>query len=182
MYKVEEPNGHCFWMEEVQDEPRLRHTFAAGYQIHVRPKVVLPGKGIFRMPIKLRKSPFAHQIDCCKFLRDDEINILREYFPGYAGAHVLVSGRIIILFPDARVHQRCYEMSIMEELGGAEVGFGVAFHIATCIQTGHGIAAAPGELRSTASLGLRLKLHDSIECITTVTHAVIKTADTDSAL
>lgn len=69
-----------------------------------------------------------------------------------------------------------------EELGGAEVGFGVASHISTSIQTGHGIAAAPDELMSTASLGLRLKLQDGVERITMVTHAFIETADTDSAL
>lgn len=94
--------GAAFEWWKSKMNPRLRHTHAAGYQIHVRPKVILPGKGSFEMPIQFRKSLFAHRIDCCMFLRDDEIDVLREYIPASVGAHVLVSGWIIILFPDAK--------------------------------------------------------------------------------
>lgn len=172
--RVKEPTGRCFWMVGFEDAERLRHTQAGGWEIHVKPQFALPKQGSLGLLPAVRENPFQHRLDPRKFISDADLRTIQEFFPGSIGIHVLVIGYIVVLFAHADAIQACIANGLVEEIGGLQVAFGVASYFPTAVYSRYAIADGPAKTRGTACLGLRLRLLDGTDCITTATHAFVQ--------
>ncbi|KAI3141939.1 hypothetical protein CBS147326_2026 [Penicillium roqueforti] len=95
------------------------------------------------------------------------------------GAQILFTGWLLILFPEKKSLEACWDKGVPDEVGGLRVGYIIAsFHAtANIVESGRAVSSAPGILAQQAALGLRVRLPGGQEAITTVTHAFVRLAD-----
>lgn len=171
---VKEPSGRRFWMVGLHDAERVLHTHACDWEIHVRPQFSSPIQASLGWCPTIREKPFQDRLDSRKFLSDAHLEMIQEFFPDSIGIHVLVTGFMVVLFPDATSAQASFQRGLVEEIGGLQVTTGVTSYVSTAVHTGHAIADIPGKIHQTACLGRRLRLPSGTDCITTATHAFVK--------
>lgn len=113
------------------------------------------------------------------FLEPQKVTLIREAFPGSIRAQILLTGLLLILFPEKKSLKACWDKGVSDEVGGLRVGYIIAsFHAtANIVESGRAVSSAPGTLAQQAALGLRLRLPGGQEAITTVTHAFVRLAD-----
>lgn len=118
-------------------------------------------------------------IDPRTFLPPQHIKSIREAFPGSVGAQVLLTGWLLVVFPEKKSLEACWAKGAPDEVGGLRVGYILAsFHgTAEIVESGRGSSDTPGDFDQQAALGLRLRLPGGLETITTVTHAFVCLAD-----
>lgn len=169
---VEKP----LWLVSACSARHIKNTHAAGREIHVLPKQCLPpvlplGWPVRDVPIKT--------IDPRAFLQPQQVTLIREAFPGSIGAQILITGWLLILFPEKKSLEECWDRGVPVEVGGLRVGYIIAsFHAtANIVESGRAVSGAPETLTQQAALGLRLRLPGGQEAITTVTHAFVRLAD-----
>lgn len=169
---VEKP----LWLVSACSARHIKNTHAAGREIHVLPKQCLPpvlplGWPVRDVPIKT--------IDPRAFLQPQQVTLIREAFPGSIGAQILITGWLLILFPEKKSLEECWDRGVPVEVGGLRVGYIIAsFHAtANIVESGRAVSGAPGTLTQQAALGLRLRLPGGQEAITTVTHEFVRLAD-----
>ena len=171
---VKEPAGRCFWMVGFDDAERLRHTHAGGWEIHVEPQFALPKQGSLGLLPAVRENPLRYRLDPRRFVSDADLRTIQEFFPGSIGIHVLVIGYIVVLFAHVDAVQACFANGLVEEIGGLRMVFGVASYFSTAVYSRYAITDGPAKTHRTTCLGLRLRLVDGTDCITTTTHVFVK--------
>ncbi|KAJ5193414.1 hypothetical protein N7449_009556 [Penicillium cf. viridicatum] len=169
---VEKP----IWLVSACSAQHIKSTHAAGREIHVLPKQCLPPISPLGVPV--RGVPIK-TIDPQSFLQPQQVTLIREAFPGSIGAQILLTSWLLILFPEKKSLEACWDKGVPDEVGGLRVGYIIAsFHAtANIVESGRAVSDAPGTLVQQAALGLRLRLPGGLEAITTVTHAFVRLAD-----
>ncbi|KAI2725560.1 hypothetical protein CBS147354_4731 [Penicillium roqueforti] len=164
------------WLVHARGARNIYNTHAAGREIHVLPAQTLPPVtplGLLMRPVNIKR------INPRSFLEPQKVNLIREAFPGSIGAQILLTGWLLILFPEKKSLEACWDKGVPDEVGGLRVGYIIAsFHAtANIVESGRAVSSAPGTLAQQAALGLRLRLPGGQEAITTVTHAFVRLAD-----
>ncbi|KAJ5800686.1 uncharacterized protein N7518_002754 [Penicillium psychrosexuale] len=164
------------WLVHVRGARNINNTHAAGREIHVLPAQTLPPVTPLGL---LMRYVNIHRIDPRSFLEPQKVNLIREAFPGSIGAQILLTGWLLILFPEKKSLEACWDKGVPDEVGGLRVGYIIAsFHAtANIVESGRAVSSAPGTHVPQAALGLRLRLPGGQEAITTVTHAFVRLAD-----
>ncbi|KAK2810197.1 hypothetical protein FQN50_003167 [Emmonsiellopsis sp. PD_5] len=170
---VYESHGDVVWLVPDSDDLNLPDTHAAGREIHVLPYFEIQPPSV---TTPFYESPITRRINCRRFLRPDDIEAIREFFPGSIGIRILMTGYAVVLFRTFDAMQAAWRTKVIEELGGLRVGYDIAQgHLSSATTaSGSAISEHPKALRTSACLGLRLRMPNGDDVITTVTHQFVK--------
>lgn len=176
---VHEQSGKTMWLvSPTNNSTPLRDTHAAGREIHIFPKFELPPPDL-----RFREDPVCRTIFCRGLLSDEDMRIIREYFPGSVGARVLICGFLVILFDNKKALKKSWEQGVVNYVGSLAVKYAIRDCMTACDVTPSRNASInrPGGLGENSCLGLRLRLENGIEAITTVTHSFVGFPDGPTA-
>lgn len=164
------------WLVNASDAHRIESTHAAGREIHILPKHFSRPLSYSHVPVR---DTSVVTIDPRAFLSPQVIISIREAFPGSLGVQIILSGWILILFPDKKSLEDCWAKGTPDEVGNLRVGYILTSFCATAnvIESGQAVSNAPATFTHQAALGLRLRLPGGTEAITTVTHAFVHLAN-----
>ncbi|KAJ6184517.1 hypothetical protein N7519_005818 [Penicillium mononematosum] len=134
----------------VRGAKHLKSTHAAGREIHVLPKH-------FSLPLPytwVARDTVIKTINPRSFLPSQHIASIRDAFPGSVGAQVLLTGWLLVAFPEKKSLEACWAKGVPDEVGGLRVGYILASLYGTAENVEFGRTVA----------------------ITTVTHAFVRIA------
>lgn len=169
---VHEQSGKTIWLvSPTNNLTPLRDTHAAGREIHIFPKFELPPPHF-----RFREDPVCRTIFCRGLLSDEDIRIIREYFPGSVGARVLICGFLVILFDNKKALQKSWEQGVVNYVGSLAVKYAIRDYMMACdeVPSRHASINRPDGFGENSCLGLRLRMENGIEAITTATHSFVK--------
>lgn len=170
------PVATPLWLISASSAKNIKSTHAAGREIHVLPKQLIP-------PVSFQMVPTRYTtiktIDPRTFLPPEHIKSIRDAFPGSVGAQVLLTGFLLVVFPDKKSLEACWAKGAPDEVGNLRVGYILAsfYGTAEIVESGRGVTDTPGGFNQQAALGLRLRLPGGLDAITTVTHAFVRLTD-----
>ncbi|KAK2745051.1 hypothetical protein FQN55_006408 [Onygenales sp. PD_40] len=170
---VYESHGDVIWLVPDSDDLNLPDTHAAGREIHVLPYFEIQPPSV---TTPFYESPITRRINCRRFLRPDDIEAIREFFPDSVGVRILMTGYAIVLFRTFDAMKEAWRTKVIGELGGLRVGYDISQCHLSSATTASGLAISehPNALRTSACLGLRLRMPNGDDVITTVTHQFVK--------
>ncbi|KAJ5476939.1 hypothetical protein N7539_007083 [Penicillium diatomitis] len=181
VHLIEEENGT--WMWGILPEAEKTHNIgshAGDLEIHFEALgYISPTITIFPM---LQHDPIPRPINPRKFLSRNQLRRLRDMFPTALGVRILISGFIVVLFKTIKdIEKSWYEDGFACSFGNLRLRYDVLEVTPTVqvVQRGAAISAEPEDLRSLASLGLKLRFSDGREVITVPTHAFVTLRDGD---
>ncbi|KGO74630.1 hypothetical protein PITC_002750 [Penicillium italicum] len=119
---------------------------------------------------------FQNSINPRKLLSAEKIDALRELFPAAVGARIFVSGFLVVLFNSLHDIQAVYERDWIMEVGGLQVVYD-KYRLepsADAVTSGMEVCEKPESLYGQGCLGLRIRMADGKEAITTVTHGFVR--------
>lgn len=125
---------------------------------------------------------FNRYINPRRFLSPADLDSLRELFPEAVGAHLLISGFLIILFKEIDHVRHAYNEIWPLELAGLRVFFHVTKHSLTTTSIESGSVLKETVLKETEEkipdtagcLGLKLRLPNGMIAVTSVTHGFVR--------
>lgn len=168
---VHEQSGKTIWLvSPTNNLTPLRDTHAAGREIHIFPKFELPPSDF-----RFREDPVCRTIFCRGLLSDEDIRIIREYFPGSVGARVLICGFLVILFDNKKHLKKSWEQGVVNYVGSLVVKYAIRDYMTASdeVPSRHASINRPVGLGENRCLGLRLRMENGIEAITTATHSFV---------
>lgn len=169
---VHEQSGKTIWLvSPTNNLTPLRDTHAAGREIHIFPMFELPPPDF-----RFREDPVCRMINCRGLLSDEDIRIIREYFPGSVGARVLICGFLVILFDNKKALKKSWKQGVVNYVGGLVVEYAMRYYMTACdvVPSRHASNTGPDGLGENSCLGLRLRMENGIEAITTATHSFVR--------
>lgn len=169
---VHEQSGKTIWLvSPTNNSTPLRDTHAAGREIHIFPNFELPPPDF-----RFREDPVCRTIFCRGLLSDEDMRIIREYFPGSVGARVLICGFLVILFDNKKALKKSWGQGVVNYVGSLAVKYAIRDYVTACdvIPSRHASISRPDGLGENSCLGLRLRLENGIEAITTATHSFVR--------
>ena len=169
---VHEQSGKTIWLvSPTNNLTPLRDTHAAGREIHIFPKFELPPPDF-----RFREDPVCRMINCRGLLSDEDITIIREYFPGSVGARVLICGFLVILFDNKKSLEKSWKQGVVNYVGGLVVKYAIRDYMTACdvVPSRRASINHPDGLGENNCLGLRLRMENGIEAITTATHSFVR--------
>jgi hypothetical protein len=119
---------------------------------------------------------FQDGINPRKLLSPAQLDGLREIFPTAVGARVLVTGFLVVLFKSLCDIQAVYDRDWVMEVGGLRTVYDklrLEASADTLISGTEG-SEQPESFHGFGCLGLRLRMADGTEAITTITHGFVK--------
>ncbi|KAL4809843.1 hypothetical protein BDV18DRAFT_156224 [Aspergillus unguis] len=151
---------------------------AAGLPIHYYPGVYLDKIAQRCLPAH---SPdfydwrFRREINARRFLTPADLDSLRELFPKAVGVDLLVAGFLVILFDRMAHLDEVYREMFPCQIAGLFVFFDLArYSIAdTPVECGVRVSADGKRIERAGCLGLKLRMADGEEVITTPTHGFV---------
>jgi hypothetical protein len=154
-------------------------TEAAGRPLHPYPEDRL---NLIPYGIMTPRSPwrenylFKESINPRKLLSPDMIDSLRELFPAAVGARIFVSGFLVVLYKSLRDIQAVYDEDWIREVGGLPTKYDEYKLEASAdtVISGMEVSERPESLLGQGCLGLRIRMADGREAITTVTHGFVR--------
>ncbi|CAG7990198.1 unnamed protein product [Penicillium nalgiovense] len=155
-------------------------TKAGGREVHPFPedrKDLYPWGRVLtpRSPLK-EEYLFKEGINPRKLLSPDQLERLRELFPAAIGTRVLVAGFLVMLFRSLSDIQDIYKTDWIMEVGGLRTIYDVprVTISADTVASGMEVSETPESPNGSGCLGLRLRMPDGKEAITTVTHGFVR--------
>ncbi|KAJ5112211.1 hypothetical protein N7532_000256 [Penicillium argentinense] len=167
---VSSPFGDRFWSVS-RDAADIK---VGGLFIHITPLGYYPTTQLLKAPRTFfPQLTIDGYINPRKFLTDADLHSLQALFPESVGARIFISGFLCILFPTVTTLKRANCLEFPPEIGGLPVLLDIADFTLTAQDVESGAALADEEAKSTACLGLKIRLPDGTTALTTVTHAFI---------
>jgi hypothetical protein len=160
---------------------KVSEVEAGGRDIHPYP---VDHEDLHHFGILTPRSPwkedyiFRRAINPRKFLTSEQLDGLREVFPKAIGARVLITGYLVILLPSLTDIEDTHKYDWVMEVGGLRVIYDVSTIQTTAetLSSGMEVAKSPNSVNGAGCLGLKLRMTDQSEAITTVTHGFVKLA------
>ncbi|PTU25680.1 hypothetical protein P175DRAFT_0469193 [Aspergillus ochraceoroseus IBT 24754] len=170
------PVDRPVWLVNASDAHCIESTHAAGREIHIFPTHFSEPLSYSHVPVR---DVSVVTIDPRAFLSPQVITLIREAFPGSSGIQIILTGWILVLFPDKKSVEACWAKGAPNNVGTLRVGYILTSCCATAnvIESGQAVSDAPANIARHAALGLRLRLPGGLEAITTVTHAFVRVAN-----
>jgi hypothetical protein len=148
-------------------------THAGGREIHVKPLYINPvfpdyiSQGIY--------DPINRELNPRRFLTAGDLNNIRNLYTQVVGARVLICGIVVLLFKSLYDMRLAWNTGIVESIGSLKVLYDVAEHTETRAEHwSYAVSGNPDNFNCSVCLGLRLKLPNGQEAITTVTHGFVE--------
>ena len=71
----------------------------------------------------------------------------RDVFPGSAGAKVLLTGWLLVVFPEKKSLEACWAKGVPDEVGSLHVGYILAslYGTADIVESGRAVSDTPGD-------------------------------------
>lgn len=176
VYVSESQFGPCVWLVSGP----CAEVNAGGRDIHPHPAdhlELMPNGRILtpRSPWK-EEFLFRQGINPRKLLSNEQLDAIRELFPTAVGARVLVAGFIVILFQTLSEIRDVYKRDWVMDIGGLRVIYDIPQIEVTAdsVESGMQVSEKPESIHGAGCLGLKLRLVDGTEAITTVTHGFVR--------
>jgi hypothetical protein len=158
-----------FWTEAPAD------THAGGMEIHQLPPFRYPDYAdVYNL-----MSLFGYLLNPRRLLTAEELNKLRLMYPHACGVQLLIGGQLVILFKTESDMRASWSRGICGEIGGLQV----VYNVLDC-QPSHDPVALGAVVQSfpvdskdpfaSVCLGLKVKMQDGRDAITTATHGFVK--------
>lgn len=169
------------WAIGFEGSAPIHDTHAAGLPIHVLPSFIVPP----RTPnLRLLNDPIAEIINPREILSLENLFPIHKYFPTSIGVRILVTGFIIVLYKSIQHLKNSWVRGVFETIGTLQLGYSAAVYIPTATSTGYGSAVTTKEdgsvLGNQGCLGLRIRLPNGNEAITTTAHAFVRLMTTNN--
>jgi len=158
-----------FWTAAPAD------THAGGMEIHQLPPFRYPDYAVM-LPLM---SLFPYLLNPRRLLTAEELNKLRLMYPHACGVQLLIGGQLVILFKTESDMRASWSRGLCSEIGGLQV----VYNVLDC-QPSHdpvvpgavvqNFPADPKDPLAWVCLGLKVKMQDGRDAITTVTHGFVK--------
>lgn len=158
-----------FWAEAPTD------THAGGMEIHQLPPFRYPDFADGHNLISL----FGYLLNPRRLLTAEELNTLRLMYPHACGVQLLIGGQLVVLFKTESDMIASWSRGICGEIGGLQV----VYNVLDC-QPSHDPVALGASVQSfpvdskdpfaSVCLGLKVKMQDGRDAITTATHGFVK--------
>lgn len=169
---MHEGSGRPIWVvDDFDNFSTVQDTHAGGREIHLLPEFYTPPPYL-----PFREDPLPQLIDCRRLLGSKYLRIIRDYFPGSSGIWILICGFVYILFPNELNLKNSLAKGIVPSIGGQRARYLVPKYRSTAatVQSGHALSDKPDDFGTNGCLGLRLRLQNGQEVITTTTHAFVR--------
>lgn len=169
-----EPNGKRSWVIWKTANTKITPTHIGDREVHVIPRFkspLLAGYCVYKLAmVFIRRG-----INPRRALRPEDLDKIRQGLPTAIGVRILIAGVAIVFFRSTEDMIDAWDAGIPDSIGGLQVGFCVSEFkpSAEPVSSGNAVSNNERGLRSLAALGLKLKMPDKIECITTVSHAFV---------
>lgn len=175
VYRIKDVRGHEMWAISFEGSAPVHDTYAAGLPIHVLPSFIVPP----RVPQqRLLNDPIIGVINPREILSLGNLYLIHTFFPNSIGVRILVTGFIIILYKSMKDLKDAWTQGVLETVGTLQVGYSVAVYVPTATSIGYGSAVTTKEdgdmYENQGCLGLRIRLPNGNEAITTTTHAFVR--------
>lgn len=168
---VTELSGNKIWTVLTKDG--LAHTHAAGREVHVFEAINPPFKQGALITPYARPVPVGRLINPRRMLTSMDIATIRSCFPLSVGVRIYLSDSIIILFHNKQdMDDTRHEGFPWIFCGGLRMGFDVLNVRPSAIST-----TQPNQEKFSGSrrcYGLKIRLPDSREAVTTTTHRHVR--------
>lgn len=169
------------WAISFEGSAPVRDTHAAGLPIHVLPSFIVPPRTPQQ---RLLNDPIVEIINPREILSLGNLYSIHRFFPTSIGVRILVTGFIIILYKSMKDLKDAWVEGIFETIGTLQLGYSVAVYVPTATSIGYGSAVTTKEdanmYENRGCLGLRIRLPNGNEAITTTTHAFVRLMATDN--
>ena len=118
-------------------------------------------------------DPIGRRVNPRRCLSPGDLKILRQHFPSAVGVRVLISRFALLLYPTVESIYNDWKAGVPASIGGLDVGYILSDYSPsnTALESGSAISTVPDNYANVAALGLKLRLPNGQECITTVSHS-----------
>lgn len=122
-----------------------------------------------------RPDPISRNINPRRYLRPADITTVRRAFPSSIGIRILISRFALIVYQNTDQMYEDWNTGVPETLGGLTLGYILEdFEPSTItLASEMSTSTSANNFTDVAALGLRLRMPDGRECVTTATHAFI---------
>lgn len=172
----EDVDGRMVWLVNVEDAPKVVDTHAGNREIHFWPVIQMAPP---YPRTSMLEDPIPRVINCRRMLRPEDLDAIRRCFPGSVGVRVIIAGWVVVLFRDKTSLRACWNQvpSPPVTVGARRLSYQIVDHRPTFVKVGYGYPVSEqSDGHAQASLGLRLRMADGRETITTTTHAFVRLA------
>lgn len=152
---------------------QIKTTHAAGREIQIVPRLERPNLMKY---LYTRLDLIGRRINPRRMLTAHDLTKIRTMFPTSVGIRILISGRAVVLFDTETEKHASWKDGVADSIGKLYVDYDVLDHQPTIATTriGSSVAEKPEKWIANAAIGLRLKLANGTEVITTVTHGFVE--------
>lgn len=162
------------WAIDFEGSASVHDTHAAGLPIDNLPSFIVPP----RTPqLRLLNDPIVEIINPRKILSLGNLHLIQRFFPTSIGVRILVTGFIIILYKSIKDLKDSWAQGVFETIGTLQLGYSAAVYVPTATSIGYCSTVTTKEYvnmnEDQGCLGLRLRLPNGNEAITTTTHAFV---------
>ena len=169
------------WAISFEGSAPVYDTHAAGLPIHVLPSFIVPPRAPQQ---RLLNDPIVEIINPREILSLGNLYSIHRFFPTSIGVRILVTGFIIILYKSMKDLKDAWAQGVFETIGTLQLGYSVPVYVPTATSIGYGSAVTTKEdaniYENQGCLGLRIRLPNGNEAITTTTHAFVRLMATDN--
>lgn len=181
VYAHREMTGNFIWIVFVVANFQLGHTHAGGREIHIKPNFFTPHplRNLIPSEVMIHRLIYPRRM-----LTTSDISAILEALPTSVGVRIFISGLAVVLFKNKGEMIEAMNKPCPSDLGGLQVGYDV-INIepsAETAQSGHSVANLPDSFNCRGNLGLKIRLPDGADAITTVTHGFVKLPNPPRAL
>lgn len=154
---------------------QIKTTHAGGREIQIVPRLERPNP---MRNLYARLDLIGRRINPRRMLTPPDLTAIRIMFPTSVGIRILIAGRAIVLFDSNASKYASWKEGLAYGIGKLYVDYDVLDHHPTTATTliGSAVAEKPEKWIAQAAIGLRLKLANGTEAITTVTHGFVELA------
>lgn len=174
VYAVTEPTQNCIWVVFIPAaHHEIKRTHAGNREIHIIPRIERPNP--LQYPLG-RLDLVGRRINPRRMLTPFDLNSIRSMFPTAIGVRILIVGWAIVLFDSKSSLYAAWKDGIPDTIGQLCVCYDVLDHTPTIATTmaGGAVTDKSEDYISHGALGLRVKLANGVEAITTVTHGFVQ--------
>lgn len=174
VYAVTEGSRNCIWVVMIPTaHNEIKSTHAGNREIHIIPKIERPNPLVYLLGTL---DLVGRRINPRRMLTPHDLNAIRSMFPTAVGVRILIAGWAIVLFNSKSSLYAAWKDGIADTIGELSVCYDILDHTPTIATTMAGCAVAdkPENYNTHGALGLRVKLANGVEAITTVTHGFVQ--------
>jgi hypothetical protein len=176
IFSVLDTNGRFFWRVKVgaaKKELSNLATHVGGREIHIIPFHEL---GPISFNPSCRPDPIQRRINPRKMLTETDLDKIRAHFPTSSGIQILLSGYAVLLYEDAAEMKESWNSGIVDSIGGLPLQHAIDSRqpSVTYLHPGQTITDRTTSPPSMCAMGLKIKLPNGMEGITTVTHGFVR--------